>query len=81
MGVPTMAYQSVIRETVRFSTQAAAWSFIDLLVPLRSMRVADYGVDPEGAEPYWIAVDQLSGWEAYTPAQLERWTACGRTDL
>jgi len=74
-----MYYAPVIRSTVRFSSEALARSYIQLLVPLKSYRVADYGVDLEGhpAEPFWLAIDQLTGWEAYTPAQLQRWKASG----
>lgn len=75
-----MYYAPVIRTTVRFATEALARSYIQLLVPLRSYRVADYGVDLEGHpdEPFWLAIDQLTGPEGYTLAQLQRWKASGQ---
>lgn len=76
-----MSYSNTRRDIVRFGTEAEALKYAELLAPLKSYRVADFGVDPEDDQPVWMAIDHLSVWEGYSPAQLQRWKASGRFDL
>ena len=73
-------FAATIRSTVHFASEDLARSYIELLVPLKGFRVADFGADFEGhpAEPFWLAVDQLTAPGCYTQAQLERWKASGQ---
>ena len=42
-----MSYSNTHRDIVRFGTEAEALKYAELLAPLKSYRVADFGVDPE----------------------------------
>lgn len=77
-----MSYLPVYRDVVRFDTEAEAWAYMQTAVrQLKSYRIADYGIDPGADQPVWVAIDHLSMWESYSPEQLQRWKASGRTDL
>jgi len=68
------------RTVLHFETWTEADSFVKLLQNVRSLRVADYGMDTN-TNPYWLAIDELQMPGQYTPVQLVRWKACGRVTL
>jgi len=69
------------REIVRFIDEAAAFTYIKMMAPNRSFRIADYGFEADQPEPYWVATDHLLNFYAFSREELDRWKACGRTSF
>lgn len=63
---------------IRFTTWDHLRAFCEDLARVRSMRVADFGQDPDQAEPWWVEVVQDVSILLAPREELERWKACGR---